>query len=59
MWLLEEQVAWVLDGIDEVGDRVSEGQAAGVYVAGFAEIVQGVQCCFRQGVDRCQEGGRM
>ena len=31
MRLLEEQV----DGIGEVGDRASEGQAAGMYGAGF------------------------
>ena len=36
MRLLEEQVACMgMDGIGEVGDRASEGQAAGVYGAGF------------------------
>ena len=34
MRLLEEQVVWV-NGIREVGDWASEGQAAGVYGAGF------------------------
>jgi hypothetical protein len=40
MTLLEEQMSYV-DRIDEVGDRTSEGQAAGVYEAGFYSRVSG------------------
>ena len=45
-----------VDGIDEVGDRASEGQAAGVYGAGFiAGLWQGNE----PGVGRGGQGTRL
>ena len=45
-----------VDGIGEVGDRASEGQAAGVYGAGFtARSMKGNE----PGVERGRQGTRL